>query len=241
MKHDILCRPSYSALRVVLDNGEKIHAESGSMLAMDSGASIEGTMKGGLMQALKRTVLTSESFFVTTVTANADGTEVMLAPRAPGDIESIELNDEEFIVQGGSYLAGTDDIVTDSKFTGWKGFLSGEGIFMVKAKGTGTLFVSSFGGIIKKELKKGEQYTVDNGHIVAFSGALNYEIHRVGEGIANMVTTGEGLACTFTSDEGGVVYIQTRNLQSFAESLNPFLRDRARSQGQGFLGQIMGG
>lgn len=239
MRHEILCRPSYSALRVLLDNGEKIHTESGAMLAMDSGASIEGSMKGGLMQALKRTVLTSESFFVTTVTANANDTEVMLAPRAPGDIEAIELNNDEFIVQGGSYLAGSDGIVTDSKFTGWKGFLSGEGIFMVKATGTGTLFVSSFGGIIKKELKKGEKYTVDNGHIVAFSGKLTYDIHRVGDGIASMVTTGEGLACTFEGE--GAIYLQTRNLRSFAETLNPFLRDRNASQGQGFLGQVMGG
>ncbi len=239
MKHEIVARPSYSALRVLLDNGEKIHTESGAMLAMDAGASIEGSMKGGFLQALKRTVLTSESFFVTTVTANANDTEVMLAPRAPGDIESIELNGGEFIVQGGSYLAGTDGVVTDAKFTGWKGFLSGEGIFMVKASGKGTLFVSSFGGIIKKELKKGEKFTVDNGHIVAFSGTLNYEIHRVGEGVANMVTTGEGLACTFEGE--GAIYLQTRNLQSFAESLNPFLRDRSASQGQGFLGQIMGG
>lgn len=239
MKHDIVSRPSYSALRVVLDRNEKIHAESGAMLAMDAGATIEGSMKGGFLQALKRTVLTSESFFVTTVTANENDTEVMLAPRAPGDIEAIELTGGEYIVQGGSYLAGTDGIATDSKFTGWKGFLSGEGIFMVKASGRGTLFVSSFGGIVKKELKKGERYTVDNGHIVAFAGTLNYEIHRVGQGIANMVTTGEGLACTFEGE--GAIYLQTRNLASFAESLNPFLRDRSTGQGRGFLGQVMGG
>jgi len=118
MQHDIVCRPSYSALRVLLDRNEKIHAESGAMLAMDAGATIEGSMKGGFLQALKRSVLTSESFFVTTITADADGSEVLLAPRAPGDIEAIELKGEEFIVQGGSYLAGTDGIATDSKFTG---------------------------------------------------------------------------------------------------------------------------
>lgn len=240
MQHDILCRPSYSALKCVLEKGETIHAESGAMLAMDSTAQIEGTMKGGLFQALKRTVLTSESFFVTTITASANDSEVYLAPRAPGDLEAIELKDDEFIVQGGSYLAGTDGITTDSKFTGWKGLLSGEGIFMVKASGTGTLFVSSFGGIIKKELKPGEKFTVDNGHIVAFSASLPYDVHRVGEGMANMVTTGEGIACTFEGP--GTIFLQTRNLRSFAESLNPFLRERDRSQGgMGMLGNIMGG
>ncbi len=238
MKYDILGRPSYSALLCTLANGEKIHTESGAMLAMDTGAQIEGTMKGGLLQALKRTVLTSESFFVTTVTANKDDTQVYLAPRATGDIEAIELKGDEYIVQGGGYLASTEGIESDAKFSGWKGFLSGEGIFMVKVKGTGTLFVSSFGSILKKEVKAGEQFTVDNGHIVAFSATMTYEIHRVGEGLANMVTTGEGLACTFSGP--GTLLLQTRNLRSFAESIMPFLPNRNSSQGAGLLGQIMG-
>lgn len=238
MHHEILGKPSYSALKCVLAKGEKIHAEAGSMLAMDTGARIEGTMKGGLLSALKRTVLTSESFFVTTITAEADNTEVYLAPRATGDVEPIELRGDEYIVQGGGYLASTEGVESDAKFTGWKGFLSGEGIFMVKVSGTGTLFVSSFGSIVKKELRAGETFTVDNGHLVAFSASLPYEVRRVGEGLLTMVTTGEGLACTFTGP--GTVWLQTRNLASFAESLNPFLRAPERSQGMGLLGQIMG-
>ena len=239
MQHQIVGKPSYSALLCTLGKGEKLHAESGSMLAMDAGAKIEGTMKGGLLSALKRTVLTSESFFVTTVSAESDNTEVYLAPRATGDIEAIELKNDEYIVQGGGFLASTEGVQSDAKFTGWKGFLSGEGIFMVKVSGTGTLFVSSFGAIIAKELRSGEKFTVDNGHLVAFSASVPYEVHRVGDGMLNMVTTGEGLACTFTGP--GKVYLQTRNLASFAESLNPFLRMRERSQGSGILGQIMGG
>lgn len=232
-------RPSYSALRTSLASGEALHAESGALLSMDASATIEGNMKGGLWKAAKRAVLTSESFFVTTITATENDTEVMLAPRATGDIEAIELKGEDYLVQGGSFLASIGQIETDSKFTGFKGFLTGDGIFMISAHGTGTMFVSSFGGIVKKEIPAGKKYVVDNGHIVAFSKKIHFDMAKVGSGMMNMVTTGEGLSCVFTGP--GTIYMQTRNMRTFAESLNPFLPQRGKSQGLGFLGNVFGG
>jgi uncharacterized protein (TIGR00266 family) len=239
MRYDILQRPSYSALLCTLGKGEEVRAESGAMLAMDATAEIEASMQGGAWQAIKRTVLTSESFFMTTLRAKEEGTEVYLAPRATGDIEAIEMKEGDYIVQGGSFLACEKGVLTDTHFTGWKGFLSGEGIFMVRATGTGTVFVSSFGGILTKELKPGEQFIVDNGHIVAFPASMRYEITQAGKSLFSMVKTGEGLVCTFTGP--GKIYLQTRNLRSFAETLNPFLRAPERSQGRGILGQVFGG
>lgn len=239
MQHEIVSRPSYSALRCILDVGESIQAESGAMLGMHSSAHVEGRMQGGAWAAIKRTVLTSESFFVTQIRAKDPGTEVLLAPRATGDIEELTLNGDEYLVQGGCFLASHGAIETDSKFTGWKGFLGGAGIFMIKARGTGTVFVSSFGGIVHKELKPGEHYTVDNGHVVAFPSNIKYSVRNMSNSLFNMVTSGEGLGMTFEGP--GTVLMQTRNLETFAESLNPFLREREKSQGKGLLGNIFGG
>lgn len=239
MTFDILHRPSYAALKCVLSAGEEIRTESGAMLAMDETAQIEGNMEGGLWKAVKRTVLTSESFFVTKIKATKGDTEVYLAPRATGDIEEIKLRGEEYVVQGGSFLASEAGIETDAKFTGFKGFVSGEGIFMIKAKGTGSMFVSSFGGILKKDLKAGEKFIVDNGHIVAFPASLQYEVAKAGSSLWSMVSTGEGLVTVFTGP--GTILLQTRNLRTFAEELNPFLRTRERSQGSGMLGNVFGG
>lgn len=239
MDFEILCQPSYSALKCTLKRGEELHTETGAMLAMDGTADIEGSMKGGLWDAIKRTVLTSESFFVTTVKAERDDTEVYLAPRATGDIQGIELTGGAYIVQGGSFLASEPGVETDAKFTGWKGFLSGEGIFMIKAEGKGKIFVSSFGGIIKKDLEPGEKFIVDNGHIVGFPADMNYDVKTVGGDMISSVTTGEGLAVTLEGP--GTILLQTRNLRTFAETLNPFLRAPERSQGGGnILGQVFG-
>lgn len=238
--YEIVSRPSYSALKLNLKKGEKIHAESGAILALGSDPEVSGSMKGGLWSAVKRTVLTSESFFVTTITATVDNTEVYLAPRATGDVEAIRLDGKPYIVQGGSFLASGPDVTTDSHFSGWKGFLSGEGIFMISADGQGDIFVSSFGGILKKELKSGEKFIVDNGHIVAFPADMKYDIRNMGDGMMSAVTSGEGLACEFTGP--GTLYLQTRNLRTFAEQLNPFLRAPDRSQGgSNILGRVFGG
>ncbi len=239
MQYEILLRPSYSVLKCVLDANEGIRAESGAMLAMDATASIDAKMEGGALKALSRAFLTSESFFVTRITASQADTEVYLAPRAPGDITTIELKNQEYIVQGGSFLASVGEIESSAKFSGWKGLVGGEGLFMIKASGTGHLFVSSFGGILEKTLKPGEKFVVDNGHIVAFPADMPYHVDQVGEGFG-FITTGEGLAYAFTGP--GTVYLQTRNLKTFTETLNPFLPDRQKGQGAGsILGQVFGG
>ena len=62
----------------------------------------------------------------------------------------------------------------------------------------------------------------------------------MGDGVVSAVTSGEGLACEFTGP--GTIYLQTRNLRSFAEQLNPFLRERDRSQGgMNMLSNVFGG
>lgn len=239
MQFEILMRPSYSALKCVLGTGEEVRTESGSMLAMDRTAKIEAGVQGGAWKAIKRTILTSESFFVTTIRATQPETEVYLAPRAVGDVEVLELKGDSYIIQGGSFLASEKTVESDSHFSGWKGFIGGEGIFMIKATGTGKVFVSSFGGIIRKDLVPGESFAVDNGHIVAFPASMKYAVQKVGESIFSMVSTGEGLACVFEGP--GSIYLQSRNLRTFAETLNPFLRAPTRSQGKGILGQVFGG
>ena len=239
MRHEIIMRPSYSAVQLTLAENESIRTETGAMLAMDESCHIEGKMDGGAWKAIKRTVLTSESFFVTTIRATKNNSEVYLAPRATGDVEVLQLENNAYIVQGGSYLASEAGVDADAHFSGWKGFLSGEGIFMIKIKGTGQAFVSSFGGIFKKQIAAGESFVVDNGHLVAFPADMKYEIRKVGADILQMVTTGEGLAVRFEGP--GTVYLQTRNLRTFAETLNPFLRAPETSRGKGILGQIFGG
>ena len=85
MKHEILYKPSYSLAVVNLERGEEIVAESGAMVSMSSGISIETAARGGLFGGLARKFLGGESFFMNTFHADEAG-EITLAPPLPGDV-----------------------------------------------------------------------------------------------------------------------------------------------------------
>ena len=51
---------------------------------------------------------------------------------------------------------------------------SGEGFFVNRISGVGILFVTSLGAIVQRSLKQGEQWIVDNGHLVAWNCSIYY-------------------------------------------------------------------
>ena len=66
---------------------------------------------------------------------------------------------------------------------------------------------------------------MDNGHVVAFSEGVNYQISKV-EGLGSFLFGGEGFTLDFHGS--GSVWIQTRNIQSLANQLIPFLPTRSQ-------------
>jgi uncharacterized protein (TIGR00266 family) len=227
MESEILYQPSYSLARVRLNAGEAITAEAGAMVSMSEGITIQTEVKGGLLAGLKRSFLGGESFFLNTFKATAPG-EITLAPPLPGDIVHFQLNSETIFVQSSSYIASSPDISVDTKWAGAKGFFAKEGLFLLKIKGTGDLFLSSYGAIHEIKLKAGESYTIDNGHMVAFDESVNYKVKRVG-GLKSTLFSGEALVCTYTGQ--GRVFMQTRSEEAFLSWLIPHLPKQRESGG----------
>ncbi len=216
MQYDILYRPSYSLAKVNLNPGESMIAEAGAMVSHSPGISIETGLKGGLFGALKKSVLGGESFFTNTFTAQTPG-EITFAPPLPGDINAMHLNGEMY-AQSGAFLASESSIDVDTKFTGAKTFFSREGLFLLKMSGAGTLFLSSFGAIHEIELREGEQYVVDTGHIVAFDASVRFNVRQVG-GLKSTLLSGEGLVCDYYGP--GRIWMQTRSADAFLTWIKP--------------------
>ncbi|VVB91702.1 Mitochondrial biogenesis AIM24 [uncultured archaeon] len=84
---------------------------------------------------------------------------------------------------------------TGSKWGGTKSFFSREELFLLKMSGTGDAFISSFGAIHEVKMK-GESFTIDTGHMVAFTEGLDYSVKRVG-GLKSSIFSGEGLVAEF--------------------------------------------
>ena len=220
MKTEILYRPSYSMAKVTLDPNENISVESGSMVAMSSNIQVETKMKGGLLKSLARSVLGGESFFINTFRASGGGGEIMLAPTLPGDVFTFDMTGETYLVQSGSFLASSEGVTTDTKWGGAKTFFGGEGLIMLRCAGTGTLILSSYGAIHELDLIDGESYTVDTGHLVAFSEDIGFKIRAIG-GLKSTIFGGEGLVVDLTGP--GKVLMQTRSVGAFLDWLLPRL------------------
>lgn len=229
MKFEILAKPDFPILKIDLNSGESIRAESGAMVAMSAQVKMETKAQGGIFASAKRALFSGESFFQNTFTAEGGNGELFLTSATQGDLEHRTLKNEELILSRGAYVAGGTELVIDSKWGGFKGFFAGEGLFFLKVSGTGDLFFSSFGAI--HEVDVDGMYIVDTGHIVAFEPSLEYHIDKVG-GLKSLFLSGEGLVAKFSGK--GKLYLQTRNQNSFASWANTWRRvQRSSSVGGG--------
>lgn len=220
---------SFALAVINLQPEQAICAEAGAMVSMSSNVELYAEMKGGVFGALKRAV-GGESAFVSTFTARGAAGEVTFAPGMPGDIAGIEMQNQTFMVQSSSYLAGDTSLQVETKFGGAKSFFGGEGLFVLQVSGNGLLLVSSFGAIHRKTLRPGEMYVIDTGHLVAWEGQMQYNLRKASKaGFFRSMLSGEGMVAEFQGP--GEILIQTRNLAAFAGLLKPFFPNQSSSGG----------
>jgi uncharacterized protein (TIGR00266 family) len=222
MRYEITAGSTFPLLKVYLDQGESIKAESGAMVAMTRDMKLLGKADGGIMKSIGR-MFSGESFFLQSLSA-ADGPGwALLAAAAPGEIFPVDIREGRGLtVQKNGFLAGTPGIEISTKVQSLtKGILSGEGLFVVKITGSGTVFLSTYGSIYTVEIPKNETLLIDNGHLVAWDADMQYDITKGASSWVSSVTSGEGFACRFHGP--GRVLIQTRNPQAFGQWLFPSL------------------
>ncbi len=220
MEIEVKYRPSYSIAVTRLAAGETIQVEGGAMVGMSAGITLETKAKGGILKSLARSVLGGESFFVNTYRAPSQGGEILLAPVLPGDIAVRTMRGETLLVQSGSYVASSAGIELDTKWGGAKTFFAREGLFMLRVSGTGLLILSSYGAVHEMDLAAGQTYTVDTGHLVAFSDGMGFKVRRIG-GVRSTLFSGEGLVVDMTGP--GRLLLQTRSEDAFLSWLIPKL------------------
>jgi uncharacterized protein (TIGR00266 family) len=218
MEVKLLYHPSYTMANVKLTAGEEIRAESGAMVSMSDGVEMETKMQGGLFKALGRSFLGGESFFMNTF-KSSNGGEINFAPPLPGDMFVLDL-EKPMLIQSGSYVASENSVEIDTKFGGVKTFFASEGLFLLRATGSGKILLSSFGAIHELILQAGQKYIVDTGHFVAFDEGIGFNVRRVG-GIKSTLFSGEGLVVDINGP--GRVLIQSRSTDSFLGWLIPKL------------------
>lgn len=214
MKYEILYEDAFPIVKCQLNRGERIKAEADAMIGMSSTIDVTGGTEGGIMKGLTR-MFAGESFFFQYLTASRGDGEVLFGHAIPGGIIDVELDGSYGLkVQKDGFLAATEGVQVDTKAQNlMQGLFSGEGLFILNVSGRGTVFLSSYGAIHAINLEPGEEYIVDNGHLVAWADYMQYNIEKASSGWGRSLMSGECLVCRFRGP--GIVLIQTRNPKGF--------------------------
>lgn len=229
MKSEIKYKPSYSMLIVNLEQGETLTAESGAMTYMTPNVEAHTRKREqSLLGSLGLSIIGRQSFWVNDYTVTNGSGEVAFVSAPVGDIEALEIKSNQgYVIQKSAYIASTQNVDLDVKWEGFTRGLFGQGLFMIKVTGNGTLFINTFGAIDKHTLSAGQSLIVDSFHLVAFSDTCSYRVTKFG-GLKETLLGGEGLVTHITGP--GEIYIQTKNLREFVDWLWTLLEPRVQSR-----------
>ena len=217
MEVTIKHQPAFALAVVKMGGNEEIKVEPGAMVSHTDGLTTETKSQGGFFGGLKRMVA-GESFFQNTWKAPAEGGEITLAATLPGDLITIKIAGNDFLLRSGAYVASEMGVTTDASWGGAKGFFGGGGLVLLKVSGQGQVLACAYGAIEERTLAAGQSYVVDTGHIVGMEGTVQFAVQGSG-GWKSTILGGEGLVCRLTGP--GRVLMQSRSEDAFLGWLLP--------------------
>ena len=210
------------AVTIHLENGEAIYTQSGGMTWMTDRIKMETNMKGGLMKGLGR-LLTGESLFMATYSAEGSGQHITLASTFPGNIIALDVSQGPYVCQKNAFLCAQPDVEIQTYVNPSikSGLFGGDGFILQELVGNGMVFLEIDGSVVEMELAPGEKLMVDTGNVAAFEKRVSYSVETV-KGFKNLLFGGEGLFLT-TVQGPGKVWLQTMTAPSLASKLVPFM------------------
>lgn len=205
-------------VEINLEQGEGVKCEGGAMSWMSPNLSMD--TKGGGLGKMFSKVISGESMFHNTYTAQSGPGMIAFSSKFPGKILALEIAPgKEIICQKSSFLAstlGVERSVFFQKKLG-AGFFGGEGFIMQKLSGQGIAFVEIDGSVEIKELQAGQSIVVDTGFTALLDASCSMDIKSVG-GVKNSLLGGEGLFNTVITGPGKV-YLQSMPIARLAGML----------------------
>lgn len=237
------------AVVIALEPGEKLTSEAGAMMFISGDVEMDVAMPGGITGGLKRSMLSGESLFLANYTARTAGAVGICGP-FPGSIRQHEL-DGEIICEKHAYLAHHGEVAIESAFAKKMGMGltgGGEGFFLQRLKGKGTVWLHGGGDFVDFDLVEGQALQVDTGCMVMFEPTVKYEVKLQGgldaQSIKKMVGGGEGLHLVHMTGPGHV----TLQTLPFSRTARRVLEAAGGGQGEksgggvgGMLGNVLGG
>ena len=227
------------AVIVSLQAGEELTSEAGAMMFLSGDIAMDMEMPGGVMGGLKRAVMSGESMFLAKYRARGAGAVGLCGP-FPGSIRQHEL-DGEIICEKHAYLAHHGEVAIESAFAkkAGMGFMGGgEGFFLQRLRGKGTVWLHGGGDFLDFDLADGQTLVVDTGCMVMIEPSVRYEVKTQGS-LKKSLVSGEGFFLVHMTGPGHVT-LQTLPFSRTAERIVEAAGGGSGEKG-GILGNLMGG
>jgi uncharacterized protein (AIM24 family) len=184
-------------------------------------------------------VLAGESLFVAKYRARGASAVGLTGPY-PGSIRQHEL-DGEIICEKHAYLAHHGDVAIESAFAKKMGMGlmgGGEGFFLQRLRGKGTVWLHAGGDFLDFDLVEGQTIVVDTGCMVMMESTVRYDV-KMQASAKKALFGGEGLFLVYMTGPGHVT-LQTLPFSRIAERIGE-AAGGGRGEKGGILGNIMGG
>lgn len=203
-------------LKFHLEDGETLTARPGVLASRSSNIEVVTETGGGLTSAVKRQVVGGGDAFMNTFISDGDG-ELWIAPPLPSEITSIEVSDERIHIVSDSLLSVVGDVEIDSEIQDKRNFFTTSDFMMLTLSGTGTAYISGFGGVERRDLEA-ESFEVALGHVAAYEDTLDIDVGSVG-GLKTTLVGGEEKFATLSGE--GSVWVQYRSPPSLNNWVDP--------------------
>ena len=209
----------FPAVTLELQEGESVYSESGNMSWMTDNILFDTTLRGGIVEGIKRR-LAGESIFLNTFTCELGTGTVTFTSEFPGKVITVELVEgKELICQKDAFMCATQEVNLQMHFRKriGAGLFGGEGFILQKLSGQGLAFVEISGEVLEYDLGAGEKLLVDPGHIAMYEPGVDFDIEMV-RGFKNVLLGGEGLFLASLIGPGRV-WLQTMPVENLMNTL----------------------
>jgi uncharacterized protein (AIM24 family) len=181
MIYEIIGKPYYPILRVVIEIGDRFISKMDYVISLDTNTKWKDADHGLFL------------FYV-----DVYPSEMIFASKKSGDIYLIELSGQSLYVRSDSIFAFYGDVSIDHEWGGSKDFFEDQNKSLFKITGKGGVFVAPEGLIYKKWIEGTNFISEEN--VIAFEPSLSFKPYTISEDQRPF----------YAFNGGGNMYIQTR-------------------------------
>jgi uncharacterized protein (AIM24 family) len=174
-------------------HGDSLRAESGALSYLDGDIDVETPLPS--FRQMFAAMLAEEAL----IRPRYQGEGEVFLEASLGNFHVVELNDEEMILEAGSYWASDGDIELSAyREPVWTSLWTGEGLlkFRTRVRGTGKVVLRVPGPVEEVQLSKGV-YRTEGKIVVGRSRGLNYTVRRPTRSIFGYMLAGESFMKSF--------------------------------------------